>query len=304
MGQSRNENILENMLGAENELAEPQSRVEELLIDIYNQGAGLPDVDSADNGKVLAVVNGNWDKSAVPSGNLPVISSADEGKFLRVKTSGGVTGWLADNFDDFDKVRKNTYNIKADILEEGYINGSGINATGSTYRRTDFIPVKSGEVFAYKLSHNNDSGNLPIIAFYSSAREYDLTNSIKSSAKDYASGTAEVPSDGFVRFVYYTGKADVFVKFESEIPTNVSDALGSAVDDSVGAVSQNVYAIKNNITSGWIGTDGTNKSTGNYKRTDYIAVKSGETINYRLSHGVNNAPMIAFYNSSKQVILF
>ena len=46
MGQSRNENILENMLGASNPVGEPQSRVEELLIDIYNQGGGGGDVET------------------------------------------------------------------------------------------------------------------------------------------------------------------------------------------------------------------------------------------------------------------
>ena len=40
MGQSRNENILENMLGAQNELGEPQSRIEDLLMQILDQGIG------------------------------------------------------------------------------------------------------------------------------------------------------------------------------------------------------------------------------------------------------------------------
>ncbi len=85
MGQSRNENILENMLGASNPIGEPQSRIEELLIDIYEQGAGLPDVDQSDDGKVLAVVNGEWDKADIPDGNLPVVTSVDDGKVLSVK---------------------------------------------------------------------------------------------------------------------------------------------------------------------------------------------------------------------------
>ena len=44
MGQSRNEDILENILGAENEIGEPQSRIEELLQEILaqGQGGGLP----------------------------------------------------------------------------------------------------------------------------------------------------------------------------------------------------------------------------------------------------------------------
>lgn len=39
MGQSRVEDILENILGGDNELQEPQSRVEKLLQDIYESGS-------------------------------------------------------------------------------------------------------------------------------------------------------------------------------------------------------------------------------------------------------------------------
>lgn len=35
--QSRNEAILQNMLGAENELGEPQSRIEELLMELLEE---------------------------------------------------------------------------------------------------------------------------------------------------------------------------------------------------------------------------------------------------------------------------
>lgn len=38
--QSRNEAILQNILGAENELGDPQSRIEELLQEILEQGGG------------------------------------------------------------------------------------------------------------------------------------------------------------------------------------------------------------------------------------------------------------------------
>ncbi|MBR5948163.1 MAG: hypothetical protein IKZ82_05890 [Clostridia bacterium] len=40
MGQSRNENILENMLGKHNELGKPQSRIEQLLMWLLEQGGG------------------------------------------------------------------------------------------------------------------------------------------------------------------------------------------------------------------------------------------------------------------------
>ena len=58
--QSRNEAILQNILGAENVLPEPQSRIEAYLQAILEQGGGLPKVTSNDNGKVLRVVDGQW----------------------------------------------------------------------------------------------------------------------------------------------------------------------------------------------------------------------------------------------------
>ena len=53
--QSRNEAILQNILGEENELLPPESRIEELLQDILNQGSGLP---SGTNDGDMLVWNG------------------------------------------------------------------------------------------------------------------------------------------------------------------------------------------------------------------------------------------------------
>lgn len=61
---SRNEAILQNMLGANNPLEPPGSRIEDLLQQLLEEGSGsgLPDVTSADDGSVLRVVNGAWGK--------------------------------------------------------------------------------------------------------------------------------------------------------------------------------------------------------------------------------------------------
>lgn len=48
-------------------------------------GAGLPAVTTDDNGKVLGVVNGAWDKTDAPEGALPAVTSEDEGKVLTVE---------------------------------------------------------------------------------------------------------------------------------------------------------------------------------------------------------------------------
>lgn len=51
----------------------------------YNPGTGLPEVSASDNGKVLGVVNGNW-QSVTPEipEELPSVTNSDNGKVLAV----------------------------------------------------------------------------------------------------------------------------------------------------------------------------------------------------------------------------
>ena len=80
--------IKENLLGliGKNPHAEPRpanTREECFLADIAENGCGLPEVTSDDNGDVLAVVDGEWSKAPAPS-SLPPYTSADKGKVLTV----------------------------------------------------------------------------------------------------------------------------------------------------------------------------------------------------------------------------
>lgn len=57
---SRNEAILQNMLGAENELGEPQSRIEELLmrlLEVMNTIEGWPEMAALAGKTILEVVD-------------------------------------------------------------------------------------------------------------------------------------------------------------------------------------------------------------------------------------------------------
>ena len=82
--QSRNEAILQNMLGAENVLPEPQSRIEELLQEILEQGGGNADPNAvhytADTGKTEA-------EKAQARSNIDALGVGDLGTVFTYKGS-------------------------------------------------------------------------------------------------------------------------------------------------------------------------------------------------------------------------
>ena len=78
-------------------------------------GTELPEVNNDDDGKVLGVVDGEWDKMDAPSGSgLPAYTDADKGKFLGLKYDS-LTTTVTD-------VQEQTVTINGDgeaYLEEG-----------------------------------------------------------------------------------------------------------------------------------------------------------------------------------------
>lgn len=51
----------------------------------------LPTVSASDNGKVLTVVSGKWNKAAVPT-ELPAVTATDNGKVLKVTDGAWAVG--------------------------------------------------------------------------------------------------------------------------------------------------------------------------------------------------------------------
>ena len=66
--------------------------VEDLSEALKHVNIPLPAVTSSDNGKILTVANGEWDKGNMPT-ELPAVTASDSGKFLRVSSQGT---WIAD----------------------------------------------------------------------------------------------------------------------------------------------------------------------------------------------------------------
>lgn len=61
-------------------------------------GDSLPTVTTTDNGKVLSVVEGAWNKADIPT-ELPPVTSSDSGKVLTVNSNGN---WAAESIDYID----------------------------------------------------------------------------------------------------------------------------------------------------------------------------------------------------------
>ena len=72
--QSRNEAILQNILGADNEILPPVSRIEELLIDILEQGGGGSLPSGTAEGDILYWTGSAWAAGAITN----VITNGDE----------------------------------------------------------------------------------------------------------------------------------------------------------------------------------------------------------------------------------
>ena len=70
--QSRNEAILQNILGEENELFPPESRIEELLQAILDQGSGLP--SGTNEGDMLVWDGTEWVAQQVSFAGSDVIN--------------------------------------------------------------------------------------------------------------------------------------------------------------------------------------------------------------------------------------
>lgn len=144
----------------------------------------------------------------------------------------GIQAWAAD-LVRFQNTRRNTYNVKTDIVYEGYLDETGTTVADSSYRCTDYVPVTSGQTITYRLSQNAavSATPMPILAFYTTNKWYSQNGSVVSREQDYVPAMSFEPAvwtasaDGFVRFVFYVGKPDVFADFTEIIPSNVQRTL-------------------------------------------------------------------------------
>lgn len=88
LGQSRNESILENMLGADNTLEKPQSRVEILLQNLLDSGAGAPRIVEVDGATPTIEAEANTVYKCGTLTSLTISDFPETGLFSVIFVSG------------------------------------------------------------------------------------------------------------------------------------------------------------------------------------------------------------------------
>lgn len=150
---------VEDILSGEDYLPKkPMSRVEELLMD----GAMVPKVDDTDNGKVLKVIDGEWQPGDDVSGdNLPPVSSLDNGKVLKVISGEWNIG--SDNSDIVVIQLSASYPFSGSkVTLPANINSVLIANYSSTPVVPTYLITSNGVIFTPG-SFNKSAGTTPVV---------------------------------------------------------------------------------------------------------------------------------------------
>ena len=162
----------------------------------------MPPVTTADDGQVWAVVGGEWQKTAIPNGNLPPVSGADEGKMLSVENGE----WGLGSFWGLER-SINLFKETAITLGK-FMSKSGAVQNNSTYFYTEHIPCTPGETFYFKTRYNTD-GYYVVRTYMGRVTAFDADGNVAAAAgSDTAVYSYEVPTG--IYSVVFSGTASIY----------------------------------------------------------------------------------------------
>lgn len=204
-------------------------------------GSDLPDVTDADNGKVLAVVDGGWGASALPDGNLPPVTSADNGKVLGVVDGEwAVTGGAAKVelnkvywgrlvvADIATKSHKQGYQLKADSSQVGKKLSSV--QTSTTYSASYYNYVIEIPEGAKHVEYNTYRSSASFGSLFLDEDEYVIKGVVISTGYSYRQ-RKPIP-EGAKYFVYGTTSSLAYslIHFTDDKPAYGCTELGLHVE--------------------------------------------------------------------------
>lgn len=260
---------------------------------------GLPDVTGDDDGMVLAVVDGEWDKANIPNGNLPPVTSADDGKALEIKDgTWGVGHNIAEMAETLDDVVDN-FTITPSLnlfdpstVEEGvYCASTNLNRNAASQYNVVTIPVEAGESYVFVKSIDtapqSSSSAWRYIVFADSGM---LGMSVLNQDTDAQFGGFTAPiGAAFAVITYYAANTAPMI-FKHSIPQNWKSVFGYTSPDNTYSLNDDVA-----LSPSTLGTDGKNivdesemingyvnggryeSASGTYKCSSFIPVQPNTT---------------------------
>ena len=292
---------------AHNQIDVNTSNIESLTTQVQNNATNIASEISARQ-TTDSSLQSQIDQLVAPTGEAPTPAEIENARIgddgVTYDTLGNaIRGQFSDLKSEISYPAKAILDIRENAIV-GFLNGSGqVLSKYTAYRTSLYIGVKNGDAFTYKIKTASGSS---AIAFYSSPSEASFVSKVTGD-ETVQSGIYTAPADGYIRVGWMNSFAsDLMFYLSNNTPAIISESIDATTaelknytDKSSADVYKKVYAIKtNNLQDGFINGSGSFVSHSNYRTTDYLPIKTGETFSYRLSHGAA-LPIISFYDESK-----
>lgn len=260
----------------------------------------LPVTTVTDDGKVLAVVSGRWDKASIPNGNLPPTSATDNGRLLQVVNGSwnigeDLTG-LTDEVRDMSEhyiVTPSLNLFDPNTVETGvYCNNTSLTRTSASGYNIVKIPVTPGETYVVATARPTEAQDT--IAWWRwvvFVDAYDVGLSVLDAGVDgYNYGGFAAPTGAAYALISYRNMDTEKLIFNAPIPTaanryyeytspDPSYQLKDSVEISPVTMAERTANIidESVMVDGYVSGGRHNYTAGTYKCTPIIPIEPNTT---------------------------
>ena len=257
-------------------------------------------------GSETGYTNGNWyyyDGTAWVSGgvynsiamnmdSLPTSGSSNP------VTSAGIKTALDSVDAEIGELKEKFVTLKGvlTIQGKGLFSTTGLQFDSQNHSCSDFIPVVTGKKINYKLRGTSDAVGL--VNFYGTDKAFSVNVANGNGAAFDVIGTYTVAENGFIRICDRYDNNDGYFYFD-ELPDN-EKIYREVANGNIDFLTKNAaYHFEFTFAQRILSSNGAGGSNANHHATDYIPVKTGETIYYDLTGTDATIALLYFYNASK-----